>query len=248
MKRITNLLLILTIVSALLSACAAGANGGTPTADHLVEFNDEGNAVLRGNIPAGTTAGDSETLSINVPVKMDDMNVAVNVPFKLSRDTILSSSLTEKTDLIEYLSFNKGSSASKAFPASALVDVTFRKTGDGFEAESIVEVEGKPLFQRTPKIAPLLNMEGFLRGTLQGYIAEMVQHNDDGTVVWTVGIPIPLQGVTAAVHIPVRTELDTEIISLSETLVGADAAHGNVQIEFTRDGDILIARRVTELP
>jgi hypothetical protein len=242
MKRL--FILGLTMISmSLLGGCGTGASTA-PNADHLFEFNDAGYGVLRGNV-AGGTAG--ETLSINVPVKMDDMSVAVNVPFKLSRETMLTSSLIDKMDVIEYLSFNKGSSAYKAFPASALVDVTFRRTGDSFEAVSIIEVDGKPLFQRTPKVATVLDMEGFLRGSLQGQIAESFPQ-DDGSMLWTVDIPIPMQGTTAAVRLPVRAALDTEVISSGDTILALENVRGNVQIEFTRDGDILEARSVTQLP
>jgi hypothetical protein len=231
---------------ALLSGCGSQSPSATPTADHLVEFDEQGIAVLRGQVASGTGAlGKGETISIDVPVEMDDMDVVVNVPFHLQRDTIISSTTTKQTDVLEYLSFNTGASASNAFPISALVEVTFRNAGTAFEAISIHEVEkGFSLFQRKPQIDPLFTMENFAAGTLSGHISQSIQQND-GTILWRVGIPIMMQGNQASVIVWVQSAPDTEVISTGGNIVMLKDVRGDVQIRFTRSKNVLTAHEVT---
>lgn len=251
MKRNTYIILILSIVSVLLSACGgASTDGVTPTADHLVEFDEQGIAVLRGQVSSLSTS-DAKTgtfMNIDIPAEMDGLDVLLSVPFSLRNETILASTTTKPMDLLEYLSFNKGSSAVKAFPSQALVDVTFRKTGTGFEAISINEVtESFSLFKRTVTIEPLFSSDIFNPGTLQGRIIQSFK-DSDGFLVWTLAMPIQMQGVEAAVLVPVHPGADTEIITTSGNVIMLDQVSGNVQIGFTRNRDTITAHSVTIIP
>ena len=251
MKRITQYILVLTIVSvSLLSACRGGSStNAAPNADHLVEFDKQGIALLRGQVTsASATAGqNTEILTIHIPARMDGMDVIVAVTFTLRNETLVSSSLIKQTDLLEYLSFHKGSSAFEAFPANALVDVTFKKTGTTFIASAIQEVTKKSLFPKRTVIDPLFTTEGFGEGTLQGTILQTRKQNN-GTVRWTVSVPLTMQGVEIAVLLPVQSAVDTNVIPAGNTIKTVDTIRGKVKIDFVRSSDTLTARQVTEIP
>lgn len=248
MKRIILFILVWMVNITLLSGCGGQVPAVTPTADHLVEFDEQGIAVLRGNVASGsTTPGKGETISIDVPAEMDSMDVVVNVPFHVKGDTLISSATTKQTDVLEYLSFHQGASAYEAFPMSALVEVTFRNTGTGFEAISIHEVKQSfSLFRNTPKIDPLFTMENFAAGTLSGHISQSFQQND-GTVLWVVSMPITIQGHQASVNVWVQSAADTRVIKAGGNLGMTKDVRGDVQIRFTRSRDILTAHEVTLL-
>jgi hypothetical protein len=252
MKRNTQFILILMIISVLiLSACGGGATGqvnAMPNADQLMEFNEQGIAVLRGNLAGeSATAVPGGKVNVNINVKMDGLQAAVSIPFTLRNETILSSTLVEKTDLLEYVSFNKGSNLTRAFPASALVDVTFRKSGTGFDAIGIVEVTKKGLFNRTPSIAPFFSSDVFTPVSLQGRITQSSQ-DLRGDMHWIISFPMWIQGREAAVLLPVTSELDTEAISRTGDAVLLDGISGAVEVTFVRTGDKLLAREIKELP
>jgi hypothetical protein len=246
MKRILVFILVGMVNIAGLSGCGRQIPAVTPTADGVVEFDEQGIAMLRGYVASGTsTPGKGETISIDVPVKMDSMDVAVNVPFNVTRETIISSTTTKQTDVLEYLSFNQGSLAYEAFPINALVEVIFRNTGTGFEAISMHEVkQGFRLFRSSPKIDPVFTMENFAQGTLNGHISQSIQQND-GTVLWKVSMPVTMHGHQAAVVVWVQSALDTKFITTSGTIAMVKHVMGDVQIRFTRSKNTLTAHQVT---
>jgi len=248
MKRIAQILILIVGVS-LLAGCG-GSNEAAANADGLAEFNEQGIAVLRGNLAGSSTSAgrDSETVRVEVPVKMDGMDVVVSVPFQLPRNAIIASSLTKQTDVLEYLSFNKSSSVFNAFPDYALVDVTFRKQAGVFVAISVVEAEkGFSLFSREPELAPVFSMDNFSQGSLQGRITEAYQDNG-GLLLWKIAVPTSMQGLPVDVVLPVYAAADTQVVNTGDTIVTLDRISGNVQIDFTRRGDELTAHQITELP
>lgn len=243
MKRQFLILIVLSI--SLVAGCGTRASA-TPTADHLVEFDNQGIGVLRGYIVRGTSTPDnSESISMDIPVKMDSMDAAINIPFRVIPETIVSSTIMKQTDVLEYLSFHHGAAVSEAFPTNALVEVTFRGTSTGFVAISIHEVEeGFRLFDNTPKIDPVFAMENFAAGTLSGRITQSIQQND-GTVLWRVAMPIMMQGNEVFEVVWVQSAPDTEVISTSGNIVMVKDVTGDVQINFTRSRNVLTAHQVT---
>jgi predicted small lipoprotein YifL len=249
MQRFTNFILFLALVSISLTACGEQSPAAPPTADHLVEFDEQGIAVLRGQVSRLSTMEkqNGQSLNIDIPVQMDGMDVYVSVPFHLRNETLLASTTTKQMDLLEYLSFNKGSSAFNAFPDRALVDVSFRKTGDGFVAIAIQETTPSfSLFKRTAEIEPLFFSDLFNPGTLQGRIIQSLK-DGDGMIQWTVAIPIQMQGVEAAVLVPIDVAPDAEVVTTSGNILMLDQVSGDVQIEFTRGKDAVTAHQVTIL-
>lgn len=246
MKRTAIFVLILMVSVALLSGCGGQVPAATPTANHLVEFNEQGIATLRGYVVSDAGAlPKGETISIDVPVKMDGMDVAVNVPFRVKNDTIVSSTATKQTDVLEFLSFHQGAAIYEAFPTNALVEVTFLKTGTAFEAISVHEVEqGFRLFNSTPKIEPLFPMPNFAEGELSGHISQSSQQSD-GTILWRVAVPIMMQGRQASVMVLVQSALDTEVVNTGGNIVMLEDVSGDVQIRFTRSKNALTAHQVT---
>lgn len=245
MKRIGQFWIVVLLSVSLLSGCGAGSSE-TPTADHLVDFDEQGIAVLRGYLVRGTSTPDnSEAISIDVPVKMDSMDAALNVPFRVIKETIIASTLIKQTDVLEYLSFHRGAAISEAFPTNALVEVTFRSTGTDFIAVSIEEVrEGFRLFNSTPKIDPPFTMQNFAAGTLNGHISQSLRQSD-GTILWRVSMPILMQGNEVFAVVWVESAPDTEVISKGGNIVMLPDVTGDVQISFTRSRNVLTAHQVT---
>ena len=244
MKRTRQFLILIVLSISLLPGC--GNQAETPTADHLAKFDKQGTAVLRGYIVRGTSAPDnSDSLSIDVPVKMESMDAALNVPFRVINESIISSTTTKQTDVLEYLSFHRGAAISEAFPTNALVEVKFRSTGTDFVAISIHEVEeGFSLFNNTPKIGAAFAMENFAAGMLRGHISQSLQQND-GTLLWRVAVPITMQGNQVSVVVWVQSAPDTEVISTSGNIIMLKDVTGDVQINFTRSKNVLTAHQVT---
>lgn len=250
MKRIAQLILILVMFT--LSACgpAPAAQGTAPTADHMAEFDAQGVAVVRGFISsASINPGKDETIFINVLAKMDGILVRVHVPIRVQRDTIIASTTTRETDVQDYMVFNPGKYAYDAFPMVALVEVSFRKSGEAFDAVSIREVERGlwyPLFEEKAKIDPLFVMDGLSQGTLIGHIGTSSPGKDGGRVL-EVSIPILMQGVQTAVIMEVEAGTDTQLSSTSGAAVVLGNLTGDVQIQFTRSGKTLKATQITAI-
>jgi hypothetical protein len=253
MNRIAKLILFLMIVSlSLLSACGESPSTTPPNGDHLVKFGKNGVAVLRGHYWSGTIdASANETMNIVTPVKVEGIEAGLSVPFIVRDDTkILSSQMTSPTTVREYHIFHPSSSLDNAFPRGALLEVSFVKGDTQFEIASIQDVTQKPsLFQKSPSIDHLFSIDISSKSALNGSFTQAL-NKTDGTVIWTTSIPIPVQGVQAAVILQIHSAPNTQVIT-SKGIVSADSGFSwgdGVQIQFTRKGDQLIADQVTVIP
>lgn len=250
MKRIV--LLTVFLVLFILSACgpAPAANGAAPTGDHLVQFDDQGVAVLSGFMTgASIDPGEDEILYFNVLATIDGAIANVRVPIRVQRDTIIASTTTTERDVLEYMTFNPGKYAYDAFPPGAFEEVSFRKSGDSFVAVTIREVKKGfwyPYFEKKANLDTLIVKDGFSRGTLIGHIGEP-SRNDDGSATWKLSIPIMVQGVQADVWVWVETEPDVQLDTTSGAAITIESLHGDVQVEFKRSGKTLKATHITAL-
>jgi hypothetical protein len=257
MKHTKQLILVLTILGiSLLPACGSQPSTEvttSPNADHLIEFNSDGMSVLLGYVSGGffcTSSGTlREFLDIEIPAQTEAIDVRVAVSFTLHLDTEISSSRVSPTDLGAYHMAKPDSGVFDAFPPGALVEVTFVKKEAAFEAIAVHEVaqpEGA-----SPKAAMLdhiLPTDLFSRGTVHGTISGS-SIGEAGAMTWRVSVPITIQGIEAAVLLPVHSAADTQVVT-SNGLVPFTSAHplGYVQVAFTRKDDALIARQITEIP
>jgi hypothetical protein len=255
MKQTTQLLLLLAIFGfALLPACGAQPATGTttPNADHLVKFNKDGIAQLRGRIRSGGFTTDTsvtlnESIDIAIPVKVEGIETGLIVPFVLGFETEISSSTTQQTNVQAYHSIHPTSAVYAAFPASALVDVTFRKKDTVFEAVAIHEVTKKPLFQKKPAIDQVFSTDLFSQATIRGDITQALTRQE-GEITWLVSMPITMQGNQVAVLLSIDSTPNTQVITSNGAVPVSDTPWHNLQIKFTRKGDLLIADQIIELP
>ena len=251
MKRIPNIILFLTLFSFFLLSACNRQTSTTPTANHLVEFNKDGIAVIRGHLLSGgfdidTSMELNESLEITIPAEVDGIEASVVISFPLRFETEISSSLTPKTNVRDYHDANPFSTASSAFPNKALVDITFLKEDAMFETIAIHEITQDDASQSIAVIDGVFSTNLFSKGTLRGRVKDLKQ--DEASVIWMVSITIDIQGVEATVLLPIHCTPDTQIISNGDVPLTLVNPWGNVQIQFTRKGDTLTAHQVTEIP
>jgi hypothetical protein len=244
MKHITLFILLLIIVSL---ACGAQPSAGIPTplnADHLVEFNEAGVAVLRGAPSGGTHSSTKNTIDVSIPVKVEGIQAFIVVPFNMGSETEILSSQVSKTTVREYLNSNSRATPLDAFPRLAKVEVTFLKKGTAFETASVHEIEqGFDLLQKQEVLENVFIKDDVVKqDVLIGSIYQEYKQMD-GVTTWLVSVPISIHGVEAAVILPVDSATDTQI----NTSNGEVPYFDSVRIEFTRSGDKLTARQITEL-
>ena len=252
MKGITKIILLLTLFSySLLPACGKQiANENIPpNADHLIALDQNGVGTLRGNLSGGSFSAKATIVFLSVPVKVDGISSNISVPINLRADTEISSSLTTNNTVREYLTFHKGSSILDAFPSQTLVDVTIHKTGIVFEATAIHEAGKKfALFEQQPKVENVIVTNNLSQGTIIGSIKQGSK-TLEGEVSWWVSLPIEMNGVKVQIPILVYATPDTQIITKDGVVPYTSRfSWDQVKIEFTRSGDTLTARTITELP
>ncbi len=248
MKHIALFVLFLIIVGL---ACGGQPSAEIPTppnTDHLVEFNEAGVAVLHGYPSAGHYSSTENVMIIEIPVNVEGMQSVVAIPFNIDLETEISSSRVPNTTVHEYLNSHSGATPSDVFPSVAQVEVTFLKKGTAFEATSIYEIEQEFIeIQKQPAIEHLFSTdESSQKNMLIGHI-DQAYSEEDGTVIWLVSVPISIQGVAATVILTIYSAADTQVNTLDGVVSAKDFYWGNVQIQFTRSGDKVIAYQVTEL-
>jgi hypothetical protein len=256
MKHTTKFILFLIIFSLfLLTACGGQQSTDAttpPNADHLVKFNEEGIAVLRGYFSQGQQNPPSNGkpnmfIRVDINAKVDGIKGSIRVPFTMLYETVLSFSTVQQTTLREYMSSTPWYDIT--FPNYSLVDVAFRKNGTEFEALSVQEVVQKfTLFKKWENIDGLFHKDA--SGQLvAGGSFEQAYMDSDGTVTsWVFNTPIQMQGIQAEVILGVESVPSTRIINSQGTFDRTAGNHlGLVQIVYTRRGSRMIAKEITEL-
>jgi hypothetical protein len=252
-KLITRIFLLL-IVSSLLFALGCGgrstfANAGS-SLDKLIEFDETGRAVVRGRISGdySCTVENGQlrgNIQIEVPANIQGIDGWVALTFKLRFETELSSKLVPYTNLRDYLSANPDSTTFDAFAIYETIDVTFIKKDGVFEALAIRRITDTE--QSVASVNGLFSTDILSKGTLEGTI-NGANWGEEG-VTWILSIPRNVQGVEAAIHLPIQSSDHTEVITKDGALP-IDMYHpgGHVQVNFVEEDHTLKAVRFTELP
>lgn len=264
MKRTLQFLLFPMIAGIfLLAACGgqAPATPGTlPNADHLVTFDENGMAVLRGTLNGGsfgpdTSQGLKENIYFFMPAKVQGIDSQIRIDLPLRFETEFSSSQHALSTVREYHIFHPYDHIQNAFPASVQVDLTFRKTDSGVEVISIHEVSpGFTLFKRKAAVEGVISTDVFSEGVLgaRTHSGELGLTDSSGSIVYfNLHAPITIQGIPATVVLQFYSDTDTQIITRKGVVFSRDQGtfpHGFVTVKFTRQGNKLIAHQITELP
>lgn len=257
MKGIIKSIFILTILSfSLLSACSGGQSADVPpNADHLVQFNEAGIAVIRGPIESSAwhqpaNGRYDEKINIAIPIKVDGIKASLTIPIVISYDTEIASSQVPKTTVREHLIFHPRSYVAEVFRNTPLLEVTFRKNGTVFEAVSIKEVEKKPqLFQTQGTINGFFQKDSYGRPIAGGSISQAMKDVDGSALYWMLSAGIPAHGVNANVIVQVKSTPETKITTSQGTFNRTtDFDWSLVQIVYTRRGGKMIAKEITALP
>jgi hypothetical protein len=252
MKRITQLILFLTLFSfPLLPACAEQPSITTPpNADHMVKFDGSGIAVLQGQLSGGSLDANStgqprEVIWLNIPAKVEKIETSIRLALTVRPETELASSLASRTTAREYNIFHPNAGIYHAFPPGAQIEVTFRKKDAEFEAVSFQEIKEKSaLFPKRVTVAGVFSTDLLSQGTVQGSFTQALNKND-GTIVWTLSVPIRVQGINAEVMLPVQSTQGTQVVTPNGMVpAGSSFSWESVQIQFTRKGDTLIANQI----
>jgi len=254
MKQKTKFILFLIIFNlSLLTACGGQQSTNVtaqPNADHVVKFNEEGIAVLRGYISGGYFKPSSNPryntyIRLDVPAKVQGIDAKLAIPFTVISKTIISSSVVSETDVEGYHIHHPGSDVFGAFPSHPLVEVTFLKKGTEFEVLSIHEVRQKfNLFQKKAVIDNVFSESMFV-----GSIHLSKKDSTGAFVWWNVSIPIDVQGIQSGVVLVVHSAPDTTLITPKGVVpLTGNFSGDHMQVQFTRWGDKLTASQITELP
>lgn len=264
MKRTLQRISLLMIIGILiLSACGGqtpSAPGTLPNADHLVKFDENGIAVLRGMLVGGSFATDTsrslkEDISFVIPARVEGIGALIVIDFPLSFETEFSSSMHSLSTVREYHIFHPYDHIERAFPLSAQIDLTFRKKDAGIEVISLHEVTpGFTLFKPKAVVDGVISTdafssEGVLAARTQGEIG--LTDENKSIVYFNFHTPITIQGIPADVVLRFYSAPDTEIITRKGAVLSRDEGtypHGLLTIRFTRQWNKLIARQITELP
>jgi hypothetical protein len=251
----TRLFLLLTL-SGLLFAAGCGQRPSSvdtlSSLDKLVEFDNNGYAVIRGRISSDSSCSTTDgTLSayieIEVPADVQGIEAGIAVPFTLRFETEILSNLTTHTNVRDYLAANPESTTFDAFPILETVEVTFVKKDAAFEAVAIRQVDSADTSnQNIAAIDGIFSTDIFSKGRLEGSTGGS---NWGDVVTWTISMPVTVHGVDADILLPINSTDKTQVITEDGT-VPVDIYHpgGHVQVEFTRAGNTLEAVRFTEIP
>ena len=259
MKHTIQLILFLTVfVFFFLPACGGQRPAEVTTesnADHLVKFDENGIAVLRGQISGGgfsanTSGKTREAIQIFIPVKVEGIKTRITIPFLIRPESEFSSSMTSQTMTVrEYNIYHPFDQVTDAFPRNAWAEITFRKNGAEFEAISFHEVIRKfSFFQTRSSIDGVFSTDPFSQGTVSGcFRYSSLPPGSRKPDYWMLEVPVDIHGVKAIINLEIRSAPHTRVIT-SNGVVALDSGFswGNsVLIQFTRKGNRLIADQIT---
>lgn len=251
-KLMTQLFLFLTLM--LVTACAQQTTFAEPlpNLDHLVAFDSDGSAVIRGRISGVRHCPPRDgylnsDIVIEIPVDVQGIDAGVAVPFLLRFETEILSNLTPHTNARDYLTANPKSSIFDAFSIFETVDVTFVKKDAAFEAVAIRQVNLADMTdQSIAVIDGVFSIDIFSKGTLEG---NTNGSNWGDVVTWTISMPTTVHGVEVNILLPINSTDKTQVIT-KDGAVPVDIHHpgGHVQVDFTRTDGVLEAVRFIEIP
>lgn len=254
MKGTIKSILILTILClSLLPACGRQPSADTatpPDTDQPIIFREDGTAVLQGHPGAGWNLPDQgESIDFKIPVKVEGIKTDIVIRMYINPETEISSSRVEKMDARTFHSTHPSSLVGQAFLYSKWAEVTFVKKGSKYVATSIHEIDrGFTLFEKRPVIENVFSSDNNLQYLVVGKIEDATETDQGITLI--AQVPIKIHNVTVNVLLPIRYTVNTEVFTLKNGFVPYKTPFSgrHVTIVFTRFGNILTARKITEIP
>lgn len=256
----------------LLTACGQTAPSSTiidakaGELDHLISFNSDGYATLRGRISGGSQCpgedGTPATIFIEaeMPVIVQGIETYIAVPFRVAMQTEITSSLTPVSNAQDFFTANPEASFTEAFALYQSVEIIFTASAGEFLASAVRETSPQDPNQAV-NLAGIFAVNVFSKGTLDGRVmAERWKDREGQSLTMLVGIPNSLHGTLVYVLVPVDVTHATKSVFRNGQTVPAlsgkqDNAlmpssmipQGNLRVEFAHKENILEASRIIEL-
>jgi hypothetical protein len=271
MAMFKRFLITLTLL-ALLTACGQTAPSSTiidakaGELDHLISFNSDGYATLRGRIGGGSQCpGEDGTpatvfIEVEAPVIIQGIETYIAVPFRIEMQTEITSSLTPATNAQGFFTANPQASFTEAFALYQSVEIIFTASAGEFLASAVRETSPQDPNQAV-NLAGIFTVNIFSRGSLEGRSMGGSWNDREGdSFTMIVAIPSILHGAPVSVLLPVAVTPATKtvfrdgqtVLALSgkqdnALMPGSMIPQGNLRVEFTLKENILEVSRILEL-
>jgi hypothetical protein len=234
--------------------------------DHLISFNSDGYAALRGRISGGSQCPGEDGMPVNVfmevemPVIVQGIETYIAVPFRVEMQTEITSSLTPAANAQDFFTADPQASFTEAFAIYQTVEISFTKSNGEFLASAIRETSPQDPSQAV-NLAGIFTVNAFSQGTLEGGRPFQENWSHDGNrMTWIISLGHTLNGVPVDIRLPVEvTQVTQSVFKDGRTVSAAPgkndndlmpvfiAPNGNFRIEFTLKENMLEVSRIVEL-
>jgi len=234
--------------------------------DHLISFNSDGYATLRGRLSGGSQCpGEDGTpanvfIEVEMPVIVQGFESYVAVPFRVEMETKITSSITPAARAQDFFATNPQASFSEAFALYQSVEISFTKSDGGFLASAVRETSPQDI-RLAANLAGIFTVNAFSQGTLQGSTFQENWASDGSRMTWIIGLPFTLHGISVNIRLPLEiTRATQSVLKNGQTLPTlSDKKEGDImpgssmiplgslRVEFTLKENVLEVSRIIEL-
>lgn len=265
-------LLIIFGLFAFLVACeqtappAPSNDAKTGEIDHLIRFDSDGYASLRGRISGSSQCPGEDGMPANilieleVPVMVQGIETYLTVPFQVEMQTELHSSLTPAATAQDFFTANPDAGFIDAFALFQAVEIRFTARNNQFLASAVREIGAQDTLQAA-NLEGIFTVNPFSQGTLEGVVMQMEWKDREGrSLILQIGLSGTLHGAPVSIFLPVSVTPNTQSVfkdgqtvpTLSgkkdgDIMPGAAIPDGVLRVEFKRKGNILEVSRLIEV-
>jgi hypothetical protein len=267
-----NRFLIPLCLLVFLTACAQTVlpatiiDSDTGALDHLISFNSDGYASLRGRISGGSQCPGEDGMpatvfiEVEMPVIVQGIETYLAVPFRITMQTEITSSLTPAVNAQDFFIANPKTSFTEAFAIYQSVEIIFRLSDGEFLASVVRETSPQDPSQAA-NLAGIFTVNAFSQGTLEGTSTRESWNDREGrSLTLIVAMPSLLHDAPISVLLPVAVTPATKSVFRDGQTVPALSGKkdtdiqpksmiplGNLRIEFTLKENTLEVSRIIEL-
>jgi hypothetical protein len=234
--------------------------------DHLINFNSDDYATLRGRISGGSQCpGEDDTpatvfIEVEMPVIIQGIETYIALPFRIEMQTEITSSLTPAANAQSFFIANPQASFTEAFAPYQSVEIIFTASEGEFWASAVQETSPQDPSQAV-NLTGIFTVNVFSRGSLEGRnMRENWDDREGRSLTLILAMPTVLHGAPVSVLLPVAVTPATKSVlrdgqavsalsgeKVNDFQYGSMIPSGNLRVEFTLKKNILEASRILEL-